>query len=388
VLAAVAVDLLASAASPLSEPMFVLLALAAVGALAAHLTGRSRGPGWLLTAAALAAAACLTRYVGVALVVAGLAALVRFGRNRRWHGAADAAVFGLLATAPVLAYLVWAGRAEGGTGDRSLAWHPFGWDYLGQAARPLSRWMVPWPRPPIGLVLALLVVGAAVILLRRRRPDGPGPVPAPLQWLLCAFALSYLAVVVANRLFTDATGRLDARFLTPLHMVAILLVVPALFRRRIPGPAVALAGVLLVAQVVGAVAWTVGGLTDDGIARRGYSAAVWRRSPVMARIAATDPSVPVYSNGFDAVAFLTSRSATPIPARTQYLSGRPNPDYTRQIDAMRADLERGGMLAYLDAATFRRSFLPSLADLEHDLPLEKVASDGVGTLYRLRPTNR
>jgi len=328
--------------------------------------------------------------VGVALVVAGAAGLVRFGRHRRGHGALDALVFAVVATAPAVGYLVWAGRAAGAAGDRTLAWHPFGWDYLGQAARPLARWILPWPRPPIGLVLAVVVLGAGLVLVRRTEPAAAvRPTPEPLQWLLCAFALSYLAVVVANRLFTDATGRLDTRFLAPLHVVAVMLVVPILHRRRPCGPAVALAGALVAAQVVGAVAWTVGGLTDDGITRRGYSAAAWRTSPVMARIAATDPALPVYSNGFDAVAFLTPRSATPLPAQRQYLSGRPNPDYTRQIDAMRAVLERtGGLLAYLDAATYRRSFLPSRTELERTLPLEVVASDGIGTLYRLRPPNR
>ncbi len=94
---------------------------------------------------------------------------------------------------------------------------------------------------------------------------------------------------------------------------------------------------------------------------------------------------PVYSNAFDAIELLTGEPATPIPAKVDYLTGRPNPAYPDQIAAMRSALETsGGYLAWFDAATFRRSFLPSPAEIEATLPLAVVARDDVGTLYRLR----
>ena len=370
-LTACSADLLTYTAAALSEVLFAVLGLGGLVALAAHLD-RPRRP-LLVLAAALVAAACLTRYVGVALVVAGLAVLL--SRRR----VVDAGVFTALAVVPVLAWLV---LSRGKGSDRSLAWHPLGADYLGQAARPFSRWLVPWPHPPVGLALAVVLVAAGVVLVARAPRPGS---TSSLDRLLIVFAAAYLAVLFADRTVVDATGRLDARFLLPLHVVAILLVVPALYRRRLPAPALAVAGVLVVAQVAGAVAWTAGGLSDDGTGRRGYTAAAWRTSTVMARVAATDPRVPVYSNGYDAVAFLTHRSATPVPARIEYLTGRPNPRYDAQLEAMRADLERpGALLAYFDAATFRRSLVPSRVELELRLPLEVVAQDSVGTLYRLR----
>jgi 4-amino-4-deoxy-L-arabinose transferase-like glycosyltransferase len=383
VLATAAVDLLALSGSALSEPLFLALALAGLVALSAHLDGR-RTAGSLLGAAGLAAAALLTRYVGAALVAAGVAALVRFGKGRRWHGILDAGVFGAVAVTPVVGFLAWAGRAPGAAGDRRLAWHAFDLDYVGQAARPLARWILPWPKPPAGLALAVLVVVAAAVVVRRSPPVAAQPRSA-LPWLLVAFAAAYLATVVANRLLTDATGRLDGRFLAPLHLVAILLVVPVLYRRAGGRPVAALAGVLVVAQVAGAVSWTAGGLTDVGTARRGYTAAAWRTSPVMARVAESDEErVPLYSNAVDAVAFLTGGPAAPVPARKDYLTGRPNPAYAEQLRAMGSELAAsGGYLAWFDAATYRRSFLPSRAELERDLPLEVVLRDSVGTLYRV-----
>ena len=352
-------DLLASSGSALSEPVFVLFALAALAALAAHLD-RPR-PALLAAATVLAAAAFLTRYVGVAVVVVGVAAL---GWRRRW---AEAAVLGVVGVLPVVLWLAWAGG-----GDRSLGWHRFGRDYLGQAVRPLTRWIVPWPGPPVGFLLAAAVVVTAVALARRRPAVGRA---ASLDVVLVAFVAAYLLAVVGNRLFTDASGRLDARFLLPAHVAAVALAVPALWRRRLP----AVAGAVLAAQVAGALAWTAGGVTDDSVARRGYTAAAWERSPIVARLAGSDE--PVYTNGFDAVFLLTGRSTLPIPAERDYLTGRANPRLADELAAMRAN---GGLVAYFDALTFRRSFLPSRAELEAALPLEVVLRDDVGTLYRLR----
>jgi len=389
ILTAAAVDVLTFSAAALSEPLFVLLALAGLVALAVYL--HNRRPALLMEAGALVALAVLTRYVGVALTVAGVAMLLWRGAERRWHGAVDAALFGLIALLPAGAWVAWSGSADG-TGARTVDLHMFNRAYVGQAVRPLARWLVPWPGPPAGPLIALVVGTAAVVFLRRHvRFQLAGPMSlSALPSLLVVFAIVYLAVLVANRVLIDATGRLDARFLMPLHVVAVLLIVPIGYRVRVARTrgrsAVAFAaGALVVAQVAAGLAWAVGGLTDDGTRRRGYTARAWRESSIVARVWSVEPAEQVYSNGFDAIFFLTGRVVHPIPAEKDYLTDRPNPRFSQEIATMRADLERtGGLLIYFDAVASRRSFLPSRVELERALPLEVVATDAVGTVYRLR----
>ncbi|MDP1804992.1 MAG: hypothetical protein Q8K72_07495, partial [Acidimicrobiales bacterium] len=211
--------------------------------------------------------------------------------------------------------------------------------------------------------LAVVLVAAGVVGARR--------VPAtPLTWLLAAFTVAYLMLLLGNRMFTDASGRLDARFLAPLHVAAIVLAVPAL--HRLKPPALYVAAALVVAQVAGAVAWTAGGLSDDSIRRRGYTAAALERSALLATA-----EEPLHSNAPDAVFFITGRPALAIPAEKDYLTGEANPRYTEELAALR------GYIAYFDAITFKRSFQPARADLEAALRLEVVAQDQVGTLYRI-----
>ncbi|MDQ6727171.1 MAG: glycosyltransferase family 39 protein [Actinomycetota bacterium] len=385
---AMAVDVLTFSGSALSEPLFVVLAVGGLVVLAAYLD--SRRTAVLVGAAALVALAVLTRYVGVALVVTAVGALVWRGRERRLHGMVDAALFAAIALAPVAAWLAWAGR-RGPADERTVAFHLFDRAYLGQAPRPLARWVVPWPGPPVGPVLALVLVVAAVVVLGRPRSAGvDGSASRSLRHLpllLGAFAVSYLVVLVADRVLIDASGRLDARFLMPLHVVGILLAVPWVWARRGRTGVTAVAGVVVLAQLTAGTAWAAGGVTDTSISRRGYTAAAWRRSAVVARLAPSGLEAPavVYSNGFDAVFFLTGRVVDPIPAEKDYLTGRPNLRFPEELAAMGADLSRtGGLLVYFDAITARRSFLPSRQELERALPLEVVATDQVGTIYRIR----
>ncbi len=353
VLAAAAVDLLALSGSALSEPLFILLAVAGLVALGAYLD--QPRPALLAGASALVAAAFLTRYVGIALVIAGVAGLLW---RRRWLAAG---VFGAATVAPVALWLLW---ADGGAGDRSVAFHMFGADYLGQAVRPLARWVVPWPGPPAGFVLAVLVVAAGVVVAQR--------VPAtPLTWLLVAFTVAYL-VRASRQPLVHRRHRPPRR---PLPRPPP--------RRGHPaggaGPAPP--------ETAGAVRGRRPGGRPGGrrrvmdrrrpVRRQHPPAGLHRRPRVEGSVLLATAGEPLYTNAPDAVFFVTGRPALAIPAEKDYLTGKANPRYAEEVAAMR------GYIAYFDAITFKRSFQPSRAELEAALRLEVVAQDTVGTLYRI-----
>jgi hypothetical protein len=228
------------------------------------------------------------------------------------------------------------------------------------------------------------VVTAAALVLRK----APRPRADALTFVLASFAGLYLALLLADRLLVDASARLDRRFLAPLHVVAVILLAPLVHRAWEAGlrrsrAVLAGAAVLVALQVVQAAAWVVGGLTDDGIARRGYAAAAWSRSSIVERVRRLPPGVPVFSNGADAIYLLARRETAGIPAEVDYRTGRPNVGYDEELADLRAALAGGGVLVHFDAITARRSFQPSAEELERRLGLRVVERDEVATLYRL-----
>lgn len=340
-------DFLRYGSAALSEPLFLLLAFSTVAALWRCLDGRGRAP--LMTAGVLAAAACLTRYVGVAVVAAGVA--VFLGRGR-WK---DAALFAAVAAAPLAAWFGWLRLAEGRASNRTAVLHPPGLSYFAGGLRP---WMV------------LLVVVAA--LLPRARAGNHAGEGARL---VCLFAGFYLAALLADRLFFDVTGRLDARFLLAVHVAVILLAAWALGSVSLPRWTQAAVAAFVAVTVASGAAW----VARDSLG--GFGARDWAASRVMDRIRTLPPGAAVYSNQPDAVWFHTARAALPVPEQRALLTGRANPNYDAELAAMAAGLDGGGMLAYFTRSPARRVFLPSPGDLAARLGLTEVGRDSTGVAY-------
>ena len=378
----VAVDLLVYFASALSEPLFVALVLGAVVSLATAVEGGHRWA-WAV-AVACTAGACLTRYVGVALVVAEVAVLLRLGAGGR-KAIARASVMAAVSLAPLAVWLLAAGP-----GNRPVVVHLFDAGYWTGAARSLSRWVlppwVPWPVRGVATALVVAALTGVAAARRRRRPETAGEQRSGdvLGRLLAAFAIAYLALLVADRALLDATGRLDLRFLAVLHVVAIVGLLPWLHRAlagRARTAAAAIGLALLGLHGLQAGSWVADGLTDIGVGRRGLSAEAWRESPVMATIAALPRDTPVYSNAPEAIFLLTGRSTTPLPAHTDYLSGRRRTSYQAELAATGGRLAAAdGVVVWFRPYAFRERFLAPVTALD----VEPVLDDEVAMLFRPR----
>jgi len=382
--AVVGLDLLVYGGSALSEPLFVLLALGSLAALAGSVSRRSDR--LLVAAATLAGAACLTRYVGAALVVGGAAGLwhVEHGR-RRWRAVAFAAV-------AVLPLLVWV--AAVGRTNRPVAFHWFDLGYWSTGLGSLARWVLP-PFVPWPIRLAALAAMAVVAQRLVRGTAGGEGRPDPLPFLIATFTACYLALLLGDRLVVDDTGRLDARFLAPLHVLALVVLVPAAARAVAAGGAGRLTATRLRVGAVAllglhglqAITWVASGIGDTGVDRRGLSARAWRESAVLAGVAALPPDTAVYSNAAEAVFLLTGRRTSSVPPHHDYLSGAPDPRYDESMRAMGGRLRAGGgVVVYFAPFEFRSRFLPTAAEVGRAVPLRVVATDAVATLYRAAAT--
>ena len=157
-----------------SEPLFALLVIAFISALSRLLdTGKWR---WLAVTGAVAALACLQRYVGVALVASGGVMIVFCLRNRRLlMRIAFAAVFGVASSLPIGLWLV---RNHVRT-DTFMGTRPESQEDLLSVTGDVLRVLGSWLRPgETGLWLAAFGVGVsalavpAAVRALRRRSDG------------------------------------------------------------------------------------------------------------------------------------------------------------------------------------------------------------------------
>ncbi len=376
-LVASASDLLSYHSAALSEALFLLLALLALIALAASL--RSRGTWLVFVAGLLAGMATITRYLGLAVVLAGAVAFVFLAGERRWK---SVVAFTFVSLAPLATWLTWVSGAEGRASNRSAVMHAPDADYFLAGLRSASRWVLPGD---IWWVIRAAAGGAVVVLLvvawRRWSPTPSRFSGAPV---LALFAAAYLLALLADRWLFEVTGRLDARFLLPVHVVAIVLAMRALARPDGGLTKLASAGLSLVVglQLAAGASWLYDAWSDPSVRPGGFTSPAWRESTVIDHVRGLPASAAVFTNQADALWFHTRREAEPLPEKSEFLTGRRNRDYESELDAMRTRLGREGVIVYFTASPSRRVFLPTTNELAKRLHLEPVANDEVGIVYR------
>lgn len=380
-------DFLAYATSALSEPLFLLLSLLALAAVAGFLSLRRRR--LLLAAALLAAAACLTRYVGVAVIAAGAAGLVVLSDRRLRRAWRSAFAFAAVAVAPLLGWLAWVQSREGRAVNREAVYHPPDSEYVVGGLRNASAWIttdtLSWPVR--GLVAAVVVAAIAWAVRRAPARDAVLRDQRRAAALVGLAVLAYLGALVVDRFLFDVTGRLDDRFLLAVHLGAVLLGVWALRQVDLSRGHLVRLGVSAVVgiQVANGALWVYDAVDDPASRPGGFAAPAWQASEVIDQVRALPAGAPVYTNQADAVWFHTGRTALPIPEERALLTGERNQSYGVELLAMADALSRGGLLVYFTATPARTVFLPTPAELEEAVALARIVTDEVGIAYTLSP---
>jgi hypothetical protein len=401
-------DIVGIHAFALSEGMFIFLLLS--GLVSLDRFGETKRRHWLICSSTLVAMAFLTRYVGVTLVFTGVLILSFVNRRTFRHRCFDALTFGLISCAPVALWACRNMRIGAGVSDREFVFHPIGLRQITAGLSTVSTWLLLGKvRTDFRVIVFVFEMAAAsllvIYLLRFSRNAGlnpaqhdeatsttelrsseqRGPSRAPIIFLV--FIVCYVAFLLFTGSFIDADTVLDDRASAPVHVAAIvvgcsfawkLLRLPHQ-RRPIQIGAAALAIILLSTYSIRAARWLIQARRDG----QGYASRAWKESKIIAHVKNTSAGLPVYSNAYEAVYYLTGRPAIYIPEKVIHGTGRENQNYAAEVESMRTALkERGGLLVYFDTLP-ERWFLPSKTDLVNQLSLTEIMTTPDGSIYKL-----
>jgi hypothetical protein len=366
----------------LSEALLIFLVVLFAVVFARHLASGSRY--MLLAAAGVAAAASMTRYVGIALVGAGVVMILLTGGGDRRTRVKNATIFGVLASLPFVAWLgltTFAGNDK----PRSFAIHIVAIGEIRSGLGTVSDWFFPSPIPSTARVgLFSLLVGFVVVLsvrvLLTRGSDvirAVRSLPPAVQTML-VFGVCYLTLVVVTITFLDAQTPLDGRILSPLF-VATVVTVPVIAIRLGRGkPAV----------WIGLASWLVlilclyGYRTAQDLSvpaqESGLTGRTYSDSGLMGMAADAPDEWIIYSNAADAVSVNTDREdARSIPTESDPHSLHENAQFEEEMKSMGASVGSGGVVLMFDASLHRESYLPTAAEIDSLLPeLRRLSVDG------------
>ncbi len=305
-LVALSVPLFSASTMVWSGPMFTALSLAAVLAMGG--LGRKPSLRRVAIAAVPAALAAMTRYVGLATVLGGVA-IVALSRGPSWRGRlARMGVYLAVGLGPLACWMVrnflQAGTLAGrrGTPETGVV------EALLAIGQQMALWALPWrvatwPAGWVWLALAAaaLAIAAAWLLVRR----GEGRV-GRLALAAVAVVLAYVGLMALSAGCTVVD--IDSRMLAPVYPLAVLLVVIGAVagwrragsrfgpvgRRRL----VRLGVVIIVGAWVASAAYTWADMAV-GLRRRGprgFAKQSWRQSPTLEYVRRQRPGGTVLSN--------------------------------------------------------------------------------------------
>ena len=341
-------DLLEIHTGVLSDPLFLSVFLLGVFLTDLFLDHPSRG--LYLGIVACVTLAPLIRYVGFSMVAAAAIVILVWTpltRSLRLGAAAIVVVVGLLPSA------VWSlvtTQVMHGEPVRTFAWHApnkpvpgllniaSGWLLPASLAEHV-RWLL--------FVLVLALVGASLVVLRRRRTAEASAELGHIMAIV-VFSVIYLLGVLFTRAFLDATTPLDNRILLPLIPLLYLLVIASLtsVTRHARVGMAAIGGLCLLAAIPNvapalSLANSAPSDADSALARSATMEAI-RRLP---------PDTVIASGVADLVYLDAGRASIRVPVRVDGDTDRPNRSFTSQLRELAAILAaHHGVLVDIPAA--------------------------------------
>jgi hypothetical protein len=361
----------------MSEPLFLLTAVACLAVLTHYLTTGERRS--LYFAIVLAALSYLTRYVGLVVLGTGALSLLLLGSRPLRKRLQEAIVFGLAALVPMALWMARNCARTGSLTNRILRFHPPQPAKIKQFAATVLDWVSPFRLTAPGTILILLGIAALLGMLFyrawKRRKSAPDPVFV-FSVTAVLFALLYLASLAFSVTFFDASTPFDDRILSPLYVVFLLLILLAVHqtlseRRAWTALAVILLVVLAVVQAPGA--WRqMTTLREEGI---GFTSRVWRESETIAWLDSLPREATIYSNEKAAINFLTPQRAYAIPEKTDPVKAEVRDYYEESMRTMRERLSAADAYLVVFHADRLRAGMPTLEEITFGFGLVSIFDD-------------
>jgi hypothetical protein len=314
-----------------SEPIFVLLTL--LFGLCVLRFLRTRSLSALVLTAIVACLACLQRYAGISLVLAG-SLLILPGKSgtRLLRKVGQIAIFGAISTFPLALWCIRnrliAGRTVGDHESHLASAGELAVPFIG-AMQVMAAWLFPWATSVsgihvVGFGLAIVLAFATILLSRvvrawrRRAMGGAANDCGPQLWSLAIVAGIYFVFIIVCGAVLNWIPR--QRHMAPLYafIVALMLVgVEGIHRLLIDRPVRrALVGSLCIIlcilwlQYPGRVLCrNVRSCMEHGAG--GYAVSQWQDSPLVAWLRSHPLPDRVFCNGSDA-AYLLTRAVTSL----------------------------------------------------------------------------
>jgi len=373
-----------------SEPLFITFSLTCMIFLSMYVI---RPTMFLFSTSSLFLGfALVTRYIGIAFLPAALVIVFIGGVDQKiGRRFLNTLIWSIIACVPLAILFVRNTLMAGAAANRSLVFHPtsvyqYGKSLISKVINFFAPISLPaGVRPSIFMLLAILLIGLLVLLLKRRQGSIDWrrmDIVMTASWLL--FFSSYLLFLFISISFLDAGTPVNTRILSPIFVILIVGIFSAMWAisQILKEPVVWWGFLLLIAlsisiktpeAIQAALAIQKNGL--------GYTARQWQESESIAFVRSLANNVNIYSNGPSVLGFLTEKQIQSIPRKMSSNTRIENFYYDEELESMCKDISKNrALLVYLNQITWRWYF-PSQEEIKSTCYLPVLRRFADGTVY-------
>jgi 4-amino-4-deoxy-L-arabinose transferase-like glycosyltransferase len=402
VLVATSVVVLSIHLEVLTEPLFIFLSFLGFYLLIAHI--RQANYFKLSLSGVMLGLACITRYAGIPVIPTGILAISFLSTKKNLQKVFDISIFSFIGSLPFVLWIIRNIYTAGSATGREMVFHPPTVSHLNSAIDNLSRWIFPVSMvgQNVKVLFALVVVAFPFIVIlflcyvgkKEGKYFGIKEIVPPIVYVLLGFGFLYSSfLLVSISLFDFATSLGPPRFLSPLHMSWLIIIVILTYRLSYILQDKRTSQIcLLLIMVIFSASYVVRGISlisrfcssDSDL---GYASMKWKHSELIKKIESTPFSI-MFTNGPDAVHFLAGTNAIGLPERINPMSLEINDEYSAELAKMSQRLsEEQGIVVYFRYIDWRW-YLPSEEELLKELPLQLLVEVSDGAIYQLRSLER
>lgn len=364
--------------------------------------------GFLITSAICLGLALVTRYAAFTFVAAGILALITYHREGRLGR--KIAVSGGFIILSVIPMLVWIYRNLSLTGSsisRTLRLNGDAVEQLEVGLFVVSDWILPGRisgeiREWISVLFLISWLIAAIIYGKTRLISGKKTSQTVrvsyLSHILVIFVLCYSFMLIVGKFFLEPSFPINSRVFTLPYIAIVIVCVGMAYealrkvrwrtRERVNGERrcweyfifVFLILIVMWAgfQIVHMVKWVEDANQDS----KGYASQAWRASPEINFIRDLPKGTLIYSNGSDAILFLTGRATKLLPGEVEDAHS-PSDAELISIENLESDLRsQSGYIVYFREINWRRTL--SERQLHQLIELDSIFGTESGSIFTLK----
>jgi hypothetical protein len=343
----------------------------------------------LIAASIVVVLAGMTRYVGFILLGVVSLCIVLLSKYQLLKRIIHAGIVIFIFITPMLIWMIRNMMISNSLVNRNITYHPVKFRQIEGAVATISSWFFIPTGVSFSLKAFLIICIFSllfIILVIMIRQFGIYSHLIRIPLVCTIFLFLYTLGLIAAILFVEANLPFSHRMLFPFYVVlgiaSITLGRNAFHLVKKPKWPMVLTvmvlGAFLIAQGK-TMAQELRIFTENG---EGFTGKKWKSSKAMEFIRRLPDNTIIYSNGPEAIEFLTGRQTKMIPSKRTTTSNEQNVRFSKELAAMMRDLVHSkGYLVYFDLIAWR-GYIPAVEELNPYGKLESIYRAWDGTVYQ------